>query len=514
MKPTKIFFIFSIIGGLSLLLSGCKSEEFDGLNPTLTPHTLSVSRKDFKFSSPGAHSETFSVESVQTPWKFLDCPDWIKLSPSSGSSSATVSMSVSANLETNSRTALFFLSTTSADWKYEISMTATQSGAEPYLSVMTTYLSFGGKASSQTVAVSSNFDWKASSQQNWISLQKSEDGSNLTVLVTENPEFQNRNGVITLNNGSSTYATINVEQFPADVSSSDMTLNFKSSASKYDITISSENEWNATTSDSWIQISPVSGGVGDTKVMVEVTRNDADDDRRGYITIYTGNAERLQIQVIQMGIHMEVVSNYTFTAAGGTHVFDYTSDRPWFARIEGDSSWLTLSSSSGSGEEEITITASPNSTLQDRNATVIITPENYNEITINLTQSGKYLRSSVNSLSFFAKGGVSDPIIIETDSEFTMDKIGDWFTINTISDNVFTVTAEANPVSNIRNGSIKFTMQGLSEGSFVLEIPVTQTGEGGSFVTDGYPGDFDWNSASSGGITITVNGFSADQNWN
>ena len=514
MNIKKILYLIGLIPALGSLLTACGDSDFDLLNPSMTPRELSASVTAFNFTTPGAQTQKFIITSSKTPWNITDFPNWVALKPASGVATSEVSLSVAQNTSVDSRSAIFYLNSTADDWKFQQELTVSQVGDEPNLTVSTKDLSFGGKASSQTVDVVANFEWSAKSSQSWISLQKSEDGKELEISVTENTGYDYRTGQVTLNMNSTTYATITVTQSIPGIDSPDMLLNFRSSASKYDITVDAEIEWTATVSASWIQVSPTAGSAGKTNVTVEVTPNDGDSDRQGYISFVSGSIEYLRIQVIQKGIHMDAVSSHTFPSAGGTHVFDYTADRPWTARIEGDASWLSLSSTSGSGEQEIVMTATANNTLQERSATVIITPEGYNEIMINLTQSGKYLQASVNSISFFAKGGVSEAVTIDTDSEFTMSQTGNWFSVDMLSDNVFTVTAQANPTSDMRTGSIKLSMQGLVTGSFDLEIPVTQTGEGGSFIIDGYPEDADWNSASSGSFSITVTGFSEDQSWN
>lgn len=145
MMKKSILYIIQIIAILGL--TGCQ-DDFDtngNLEPSLSVHWLRPSQTNFDSYLPSAFSETFSIESIETPWKFSDVAEWISLTPSSGSASASVTLSVQENKSAiNPRTAIFYLQSNDSDWTYSRAMSVSQAKATPTLSVNETSLSFRG----------------------------------------------------------------------------------------------------------------------------------------------------------------------------------------------------------------------------------------------------------------------------------------------------------------------------------------------------------------------------------
>ncbi|MCH5224100.1 MAG: BACON domain-containing protein [Muribaculaceae bacterium] len=670
-----------------VLLAGC-GEKSGGLDysGSTTARSLKVSLSNFNYSDASARTDYFTVESVNASWALTDYADWISLAPSSGSKTEQVTMNVKANSTADPRTSIFYLKSTTEDYNFQTTLSVTQAGVEPFLTVDKEEVTFGASASSQTVKVSSNFTWSVLVDKDWVTATKSENGETLNITVSENPENVYRSATISLKQENKTFAVITVGQFPAEINVSNGTVTFGNEASQTTITVTSETSWTAAVSDSWIQVNPSEGGAGVTTVTIEVAQNGTVDQRTGFVSIRTGNQERLQIEIIQKGNYLdaeselkfysreesktvnissnlnwevtsmpewlsvtplsgrgngeitvtvsenvstnqrsgaivitspgltistsinvtqlgktltpsttylefgdkggeqqfEIISDgawsssasaswfsatplsgagdalitvsveennaesersgtikytfgeketdvyiyqkgkyfnieaqdFTFPSAGGTHSIELGTNERWTATVEGNPSWLTLSATSGEGEAIIEAVATPNNTLEDRKAVIIITPQSSQAVRISVLQKGKYMTVSTQSLSFYSKGGESQPITIDTDGEFSISNSVNWLTINMLSDNIFTVYAQPNNQPEIRNSEIIIRLEGLSQGRFEISIPVSQVGEGGSFVLEGYPSDSDWDNFTAGGLSISINGFSADQDWN
>ena len=687
MKIFRKRYSWLIASGVLALLAGC-GEKSGGLDysGSTTARSLKVSLSNFNYSDASARTDYFTVESVNASWALTDYADWISVAPSSGSKTEQVTMNVKANSTADPRTSIFYLKSTTEDYNFQTTLSVTQAGVEPFLTVDKEDVSFGASASSQTVKVSSNFTWSVLVDKDWVTVTKSENGETLNITVTENPENVYRSATISLKQDNKTFAVITVGQFPAEINVSNGTVTFGNEASQTTITVTSETSWTAAVSDSWIQVNPSEGGAGVTTVTIEVAQNGTVDQRTGFVSIRTGNQERLQIEIIQKGNYLdaeseikfysreesktvnissnlnwevtsmpewlsvtplsgrgngevtvtvsenvstnqrsgaivitspgltistsinvtqlgktltpsttylefgdkggeqqfEIISDgawsssasaswfsatplsgagdalitvsveennaesersgtikytfgeketdvyiyqkgkyfnieaqdFTFQSAGGTHSIELGTNERWTATVEGNPSWLTLSATSGEGEAIIEAVATPNNTLEDRKAVIIITPQSSQAVRISVLQKGKYINVSANSLSFYSRGGVSDPISVDCDGEFTVTTDVSWLSVNMLGDNIFTVMAEANLIPDLRTGNVVITMTGLDSGDYVVKIPVEQTGEGASFVIEGYPVDVDWNSTSSGSLNITIKGFSSDNDWN
>lgn len=682
-------YIISVILCQIVLMACTDKYSFsEGIQPSLTPRYIHVTPLSFFLNSYEEYTDYLEVESLDTPWKFDGYSDWILLQPSTGRESATVTMNICENENSENRTSFFYFRSDLPDFAYEMPITVTQPGSSPYINVEDHELEFGGGGGTKTIAVKSNSDWAAASSATWLTLTKNENGTQLTVTAEENPSSSYRNATVYLSYENKNYLSINVYQYPSDISVSDMKLLFDNTASKYDLTVTSEAAWTAIVSDSWIQVSPSEGGAGEVKMSIEAALNGSVETRRGYVTIRTGSENRLQIEIEQKGLYfttekmlsftsratstqMSIESNinwevsytpdwvtvspssgsgdsevtmsvsensstyarngeivfsspgldisfttsviqagktltpgatvlqfsdkaesreleitadgewtsetsddwisvspesgygdatvsvtvtentssdvqregsityhfgekeikvtvlqqskyfevedkaFNFISAGGSHVIYLGSNQPWAAKVEGkdSSTWLSLSSYSGDREAEITMVAAPNNMLEERKATVTITPQYSQAAIINVTQKGMYLKVSVTNLSFFSRGGVSDPIMVDTDGAYSVATSDSWLTVNK-TDNSFTVTAEPNDATDTREGKVTVSLLGLSSGSYEITIPVTQVGHGGSFVIEGFPGDVDWTGSDTGEISIRINGYTQDKNWN
>ena len=685
MKKT-ILYISTVL--LVLSLFGCK-DDFDPngtLEPSLSAHWLKPSQINFDSNLPSAFSETFTVESFDTPWKFSEVADWITLTPSSGSASSTVTlMAQENNSAENARTAIFFLQSSDPGWTYNRAMSVSQAKAKPALSVDATSLMFGGSSGEQSVNVFSNCAWTASCPESWVTLLPDVVAGKLSISVSGNPQGSYRSGTIYISYDSGKTTSISITQSPVNIISSVYTLQYENVASKYDVVIDSESDWESVVSESWISVNPNSGQAGKTTVSIEVTPNTAVAPRSGYVTIRTGGDERFQIAISQRGLYIEsdeslsftsieeskklsirsntgwaVISkpgwltlsketgegngeitvtaldnpnttsrtgeivlgqeglsikcsvkvtqlgkslstdvallefsdkasqktfnlvsdaswfstqsgqwftttptsgsgdavitvavednttteertgtiNYTygdkatcvsvyqlakymtidnpsfeFDSKGGRHTIDLSTNDEWTAEIEHNVSWLKLSQSSGLGDASITLTAEDNASVNNRSTTVVINAKNSQSIRILVSQKPRHLSVSTQSILFFADGGTSEVVTIDTDGTFDIKSDASWFTVNKDVGNTFTVYATKNATTEMRHGKISLSLTDLKEGSLSLELTVMQAGEGGSFIINGYPDDSDWDYVGGGSLSVIIKGYTSDKNW-
>ena len=688
---------YKILILLSLFLCACtddydENKESGGeiLIPSLSAHWLYPSQTEFDaWLSDSEFTMDFNVESIGTHWEFTGVGDWFSLFPLSGSESSMVSLTTEPNLSAKeSRTAIFYLSSTESDWDYDVAMSVSQPAGSAYLSMDSANLTFPGAGGTQIVTIMSNCEWEASTSYSWLqnSVVNYETGQ-ITVVADANTSKYSRRGDIIISSGAGV-KYIDVVQSTAEVAASETYLSFGNAASKYSVVITSDIPWSATTSQSWISVSPSTGENGSTTMEIEVTPNTNNYSRYGYVQIYTGSNYRLQISVNQKGNYITPESNsllfssnveskklkiesntdwsitekpnwislsetsgsgsklitvtstenpsvnsrkgtltiekvgtnlkttisvtqkgkfftleknvlqfsdkagtqnfsiksdaswtsimsetwfsatplqgkgnadvsvmveenkntterigtiaynycdlvenvnvyqqakyatidndaFTFDSNGGTSSIVLLTNDKWTAEIDNAVKWLSLSSYSGIGESTLTLNVEDNASINKRSTTITITPENAQAVKIYITQNPRYLRVNSTGVLFFATGGTSDLITVETDGTYEIKGSDTWFTINNIKENVFTVTTTENTLDSARAGSIIISLTGLSEGSLSLTLPVIQACAGGSFILNGYDEEVNWGDAIyDGDFSITIGGFTSDVNWN
>lgn len=681
----RILYITIIIA--SFLASSCK-DDYDpntSLIPSLTAHYLRPSETEFSNYSSSAFNKTFKVESFETSWAFTNTPSWVSLNPKSGNKSESISLSASENLSADSaRTAIFYLSSTESDWEYSCAMSVSQGTADATLSVDKSTLNFGGGTETQTITISSNCKWSVSNTTSWISAECDNNKDILTVSVSPNPGKSYRNGSFYIKYGSKSLS-VSVKQAPSEVVASEMSLQYDNIASAYTVSIESEADWSATCSDSWIKVSPSSGKEGKSEVSIEVTPNTNISGRTGFVTFYTDNNSKLQIEILQRGLYIEADEELSFSASGETHqlnirsntdwqvisspnwlslsategngnsavsvvatenpnstsrngeivlgqqgldirfvvnvsqgrkyllptssmlnfsdkagsssftirsnadwsasytdnwftasplngrgdcdvkvtvsennsaierigtilysyadnsanvnihqlakyltidnkVFDFPStggthtieictNAKWTAEVEHNVSWLKLSALSGEGDTNLVITAEDNPSVNVRSTAVIIKSDYLQDIRILVSQQPRTLTLSTQKVLFFADGGASEVISVNTDGKYSITSDAGWFTINQSENNTFTVYAAKNNNNDYREGVVTVALTDLVDCTLSIDLTVVQAGQSGSFILGGFEEDKDWNYASSGELSITVSGYKSEVDW-
>lgn len=113
----------------------------------------------------------------------------------------------------------------------------------------------------------------------------------------------------------------------------------------------------------WYSISPSAGEAGDTyDVTIKCKPNPDLDDRTDIITIKSDYWVGKKVTFTQKGIAFLNYENLDLIdKEGNPETFDILSNQNWTASITSETSWLTISSgASGTGNGQITLTATPN----------------------------------------------------------------------------------------------------------------------------------------------------------
>ena len=121
----------------------------------------------------------------------------------------------------------------------------------------------------------------------------------------------------------------------------------------------------------WISITP-SSGKGNATVSVSVTENELEESRQGTIsvnmldkTIYVSISQTARVFSVDID-----KADLIFPASGGDISFNITSNTNW--TLSDYPSWLTLSKTSGKGNQEIKATASENPNVTERTGSITL----------------------------------------------------------------------------------------------------------------------------------------------
>ncbi len=315
----------------------------------------------------GTANGSFIVDSGHASWTAVSSDSWVVVtSGSPGSNTGNVTYAVASNPTNQPRSA-----TITADGQ---AFVVYQDAGPSFTSINPTGANFGfnGTSSNQTITVTSNEFWSASSSANWTVIQGAFNGTgNGTVKYTvlPNGNTSTRSASITINNN---IYTVNQTGPAANTTISPTSKNFpQGGASGTVITVLSNTNWTATPSDTWISI--IGSGNGTSpggNVTFDVAANPLLGSRSGNITI----ADKVY-SITQNGLNN--VTNLTPTsfsaipAGGSRQTIAVNSTTAWTA--VSNVTWVTINSgSSGSGNGTIifTVGVQPLPASRDANITV------------------------------------------------------------------------------------------------------------------------------------------------
>lgn len=494
----------------AFLLNSCSESEFSvGESASSIARYLASSDSHINLGA-NVSSRKIQISTINTPWEIKNNSSWLTVSPAYGTSSATVLIESTENLSGDTaRTQIMMLESADMDWKFNSPISVTQSAAVPYITPEETSIELPGRTNTYSVHVNSNTDWYPSCDQSFLSVKR--DGDNLVLQADENTDLENGRWAEVFLIGSTTSSLL-VVQSPADIKAESDTLFFDNVAASYNIAIESDLPWTASTAYSWIQVSPTSGNPGTSVVSVSVTPNTTTGTREGSVYLRI-NGKSIKIPVYQRGFYAETSTNcIEFGSHGGAMELSLTTNDTWNASLS-DTEWLTLSPNMGEKSTNIILNAKDNPTPSSRNTSLTISSSYSGNIIVDITQNGRFLRASTESVSFFGKGGNFAPIQIYTDAKYQVSRTGDWFSMSE-TNGIIQVSAGVNNSGNWREGSIVLTATDLTQGELSLVIPITQAIEGLSFSKESYKADIDYNLFNSHGLSITILSYSSDINYN
>jgi len=427
-----------------LAVTSCENvNDFDPdgnqFQPSVSVNYLELSSTSVALSANQGSTASLSITSLNTPWQYSGLPEWLSIDATTGNSDHTsVFTATSANTSAdNARTAILAFSSMAPEYEFSRSITATQETSEPYINInnegANVNVAFQAPAASQTLTVSANTTWTVNSEgaDGWLTIAPSADQSRIVLTTTTNTTNMERNTTITLSNTASTSsATINVTQAKAStpVPSPD-SLHFDNKGGAYRISINSEVAWTASSSASWLTITPDKGDAGKTDITVSAVANASTSSLKAFVYITIGTTRVLSIPVSQDGLFLySGRSKITLSDDAVTDTTAIFANIAWTA-VSSDS-WLTISPASGTNNGTLRLTAPENTSKEGRTATVTLSSGAIKR-TVSVTQEGKYfsLKPTTATINHAAAGGTHS-VTLATNDSWTASHTSTWMQLS------------------------------------------------------------------------------------
>ena len=423
------------------------------------PASITASTESLLFDNTAAFVN-ITINS-EASWSASSVSSWIEVTPSSGKAGTSEMMvNVSPNTSTNERTGYIILS---IGGNQRIQIPVRQRGI--YVEVDITSLSFNAFGGSATLHISSNTSWTIKDLPNWVTISKESGNGDATLTINaknNNSTIQRSASFKVTQDGITIGQSIYIEQEGKYFDISAQSLEFEDKASSKSIEITAEESWTIKNSNSWISISQESGN-GNKIISINVNENEEEDSRQGVVYV-TMLDKTIQITISQKGKIFSIdVDNKSllFTASGGNNYLNITSNAKW--TLSNYPSWISLSNTSGKGNDKIVVTAEENTSAEERVSTMLLKIDgNNNATTINLKQYGKNINISPSELSFTSYAGAQNVSIV-SDGKWNAISSESWISLSATSgtgNSSIKVSVTENMSEKQRSGIVSISMGG------------------------------------------------------
>lgn len=454
----------------------------------------------------GQTTKSIAVE-ANIEWVSSVQEAWLAVSKSPDGKALVITVKENTGLET--RTAVILVTGV-------LTRTLTVTQAAPNVPVSNEKtLSYGNAGGSYQLTIEAEVAWTAQSTADWLLLTPESGQAGKTVMVVEalpNAALHARTGLIILYFGSAEVLSINVQQEGISLKVSPQILTFQASGGTHLVQVQSNTTWEVLSQPSWVTVSDPTGN-GDKELTVTCAENERDVERQDVLVIGRKGTElQERITLVQRAKYFSVTPT-TFAelpSKGGTHQVHIVANEHWVA--SSSSSWMQLSTKEGQGDIDVTLTAPDNPSVHGRIDTTTFIPAFLQPVRVMTRQAARYLMVDVAEMYFFARGGTSNAVSINTDGTYTITGSDSWMILHQ-EGNVFTVEVTKNETGLVREGNVVIALTGLNAGEELkVVIPVTQRDVDSKIDVEPFTPDRQWDVVVSHG-TVTVTGFGEDTEW-
>ena len=352
-----------------------------------------------------------------------------------------------------------------------------------YLRVSPTSLSFSAnQTSSQSVDIETmETPWKVDNAIDWVSISAAngQSNSNINVSASENNDANAaRTGVFYIKADVSDWnyeKGISVSQAAAtpyiNVSQSSITLKGTACTATFDVT--SNCSYTVTNDADWLTLSQK-----DNSFVLNATANESSQYRTTTILFsYNGIGQASnKIVVTQAPASINAsTETLTFENTAGEVKVEVTSESKW--TVSTSYSWINVTPESGeTGTSSITISVSPNTSVDERIGYVFLSIGSEERIQIPIKQRGIYIETDKSRYDFDASSG-TQTIQINSNTSWQVSSVPSWIKVDKTSgtgNSTIKVTVEDNPNTTERNGEFEISQPGLSA---IATVKVHQKGK-------------------------------------
>ena len=363
--------LFLFVAALSCFVMGCRK-----------PVDVSFGIESLNVAAEGG---TYTAELKSNgDWTIGSTAEWLTVMPTSGNGDATLTFEVQPNLTGQVRNQEITATTKDNAASMTISQVAGSDPAlEPYITLTPNSMLGDWEGGSFQVIVQANIAWTVTGLPEWMDCSTMEGNGDDTLYMTMRPfiEMSNREAFITFGDDN-TSAQFHVRQSGMN---SEHVLTVTPDAFQVPYTgdvrtmaVACDEAWVAVPEDDWISLD-MTEGEGSSEVVLTVAENPLYVPRQAAIKFISDSHNTFVVDIYQEAApdphFLEVTPiALSFGHEGGTQEITVACDVDW--TIEFSEDWLSLSTTEGTGNGSVTITADINAYSEVRRATLSVVSGN------------------------------------------------------------------------------------------------------------------------------------------
>ena len=336
---------------------------------------ITIETKSLTFAAEGGTQEVAITANFE--YEFSTRANWLTIKKSEKG----ITVTAQNYAEVKERTAEIIISSE----KYGVSkvVKATQGAFVSAITIEPESLTFAAEGSTQEVVITANFEYEFSTNADWLTIKKSENG--VMVNAKANANFEERTTKIIIS--SEKYSISKVVNVTQGASAPAITielesLTFAAEGSTQEVVITANFEYEFSTNADWLTIKKSENGV-----MVNAKVNASFEKRTAEIIISSEKYGVSKVVNVTQGAFVPELTvspeSLNFTFEGGTQEIAITANFEYAYIVNAD--WLTIKKS----ESGIKVTANANANFEERTAEITISSEKYGiSKTIAVTQKG------------------------------------------------------------------------------------------------------------------------------
>ena len=287
---------------------------------------------------------------------------------------------------------------------------------QPVISIIdngnTSELTFPSEASEQIVAFKSNYDWTATTSDEWIKVSPNSgnagDNCKVTVSIEENDSYDTRQGQVTISiDGMSIDLAVSQDQKSALLLSTKQ-VKLPQAGGTFEVVVASNINFTYTIKADWIKAA-TSRALKENTMRFEAEANPEVDSRKGEI-IFKGGGYTETVTVTQSQNNVITLSTSTveIDTNGGNFSVQVSSNIKYNVEIESGCDWISQIESRALTTTTLNFAVAENTSKKERSATISISGEGVSE---KITVSQDYISPNPNSKIIYTStnGDVVEP---------------------------------------------------------------------------------------------------------